>query len=57
MDTRDIGGARSIGAANDIGGGNDIVATNKSKGKYLEVTSTSTFTGDISSKHLRKDTS
>ena len=52
MNTWDIGGARNIGAANDIGGGNDIVAANKLKGKYLEVTSTSTFTGDISAPNI-----
>jgi hypothetical protein len=52
MDTWDIGGARSIDAASDIGGSNDIVAATKLKGKYVEVTSTSTFTGDISAPNI-----
>ena len=52
MNNWDIGGCRNIGAANDIGGGNDMIAANKLKGKYLEMTSTSTFTGDISAPNI-----
>ena len=48
MNNWDIGGARNIGAANDLGEGNDIVEANELKGRNLEITSTSTFTSDIS---------
>ena len=56
MNNWDIGGARNIGAADDHGGGNDIVAANKLKGRYLQITSTSTFTGDISDPNIYTQT-
>ena len=56
MNNWDIVGARNIGAPNDIVGGNVIVAANTFKGEYLEITSTSSFTGYISSKHVHKYT-
>ena len=52
MNNWDIGGARNIGAANDLGEGNDIVEANELKGRNLEITSTSTFTSDISAPNI-----
>ena len=52
MNNWDIGGARNFGAANDLGEGNDIVEANELKGRNLEITSTSIFTGDISDPNI-----
>ena len=56
MNNWDIAGGRNIGVANDIGAGNDIVAANRLRGKYLEITSTSTFTGDIPAPNIHTKT-
>ena len=53
----DIGGGRHIGANTHVSAANDIVANNILKGKYLEITSTSTFTDDVSAPNIvHKDT-
>ena len=50
MNSYDIGGGRKLN--NDISAVNDITANNKSKGKTLEMTLTSTFTGDITAPNV-----
>ena len=48
MNNYDIAGGRNMAANSDIHSINDITANNQLKGKFLEITSTWTFTGDIS---------
>ena len=47
MNNYNIAGCRNIGANNDIYAINDLYANDKLKGNCLEITPTSTFTGDI----------
>ena len=47
-----IAGARNIGAYNNSTVGNEIIATYTIACQHLEVSQTSTFTGDISAPHI-----
>ena len=47
-----IAGARNIGAYNNTTVGNEIIATYTIACQHLEVSQTSTFTGDISAPHI-----
>ena len=51
-----FGSARICGAANSITAGNDIIECKIISGKYSGISSTSSFTRDISAPNLYSDT-
>ena len=56
MNTYETGGGRHIGANDDISAVNGITANRKLKSKYVELTATSTCTGDISTPNIYTQT-
>ena len=52
MNNYDISGGSIIGANNNISAVGDITANYKSKGQYVEISQTATFTGDLSAPNI-----